>query len=77
MFAGAEAGRYHGDHAGSALVSDEGVPQNLRQLRGSEGQVSPLHAKGADTFLESQQGFVDFCSLHSYYQNYTLKLFKP
>mmetsp|Transcript_153644 Transcript_153644/g.268688 ORF Transcript_153644/g.268688 Transcript_153644/m.268688 type:complete len:353 (-) Transcript_153644:588-1646(-) len=47
-----------GDHHGPA-VPDEGIPQDLRQLRPAEGDVPVALVQGPDALLEGQQALVN------------------
>ena len=51
-------------HAGLGLLADEGVPEDLGELAGPEGQVGPLAAQSSDALLEGEQGLVDLGPLH-------------
>ncbi len=51
-------------HAGLGLLPDEGVPEDLSELAGPEGEVGPLATQSSDALLEGEEGLVDLCALH-------------
>jgi hypothetical protein len=53
-------------HARFRLFPDEGVPEDLRELAGTERQVGALSAESTDALLQRQQRLVDLGAFHAW-----------
>lgn len=63
-------------HTSPRIVTDERVPENLRQLAGSEWLVLPSSAESTNTLLLMEQIIIVISTLHHFVKYQGIQCFK-